>query len=199
MELARLFVGLPLPENYQRGLERLVQSLKPVVPGSCSWTRPGNWHITLAFLGDIPLARAPELSAVLAGISWNAFSFMAGGGGFFPSAKRPRVVWVGAAEGGDRCRELASSVAGALVSLGLTLDEKPFSAHLTVGRIKSSRPGADWQKVSVLLESAQWPVVKMDRFVLWRSFLGGDKGRGGAAAGPPGPRYVPLGEYGASG
>jgi 2'-5' RNA ligase len=198
MELARLFVGLRLPESYQRGLGQLVQSLNPIVPGSCSWTRTGNWHITLAFLGDIPLDRAPEIRTALAGISWKAFDFKAGGGGFFPSAKRPRVVWVGANEGGDSCRELASSVAGALASLGFTLDGKQYFAHLTVGRIKFSRPGADWEIISDMLESTQWPVVKMDHFVLWRSYLGGDGGRGGAA-GPPGPRYVPLGEYGAAG
>jgi RNA 2',3'-cyclic 3'-phosphodiesterase len=198
MELARVFVGLPLPESYQNGLGQLIQSLKPAVSVPCSWTRPGNWHITLAFLGDIPLDRVPEIGATLAEISWRAFDFKAGGGGFFPSAKRPRVVWVGADEGGDRCRELASSVAGALTSLGFTLDGKPYSAHLTVGRIKFSRVGADWGNVSDMLESAQWPIVKMDHFVLWRSYLGGDGGRGGSA-GPPGPRYVPLGEYGAAG
>lgn len=198
MELARLFVGLPLPESYQRGLDQLVQSLKPVVPASCSWTKPGNWHITLAFLGDIPLSRAPEIDAALSAVSWGTFDFKAGGGGFFPSSARPRVMWVGAAGGEGCCRELASAVASALDWLGFKLDGRPYHAHLTVARIRETRPGADWKKVSDMLESTQWPAVKMDHFVLWRSYLGGDGGRSGSA-GPPGPRYVPLGEYGAAG
>lgn len=197
MELARLFVGLPLPESYQRGLGELVGALKSVVPGSCSWTKSGNWHITLAFLGDVPLTRAPEIGAALATVAWRAFDFRAGGGGFFPSVKRPRVLWVGAVEGFEPCRDLASAVTYTLAGLDFEPDGRPYSAHLTVARIKSSGSGADWDTASRVLASAQWPVVKMDHFVLWRSYLGGDGGLG--AAGVPGPRYVPLGEYGASG
>ena len=111
MELARLFVGLPLPESYQRGLGELVRSLKPVAPGSCSWTKPGNWHIKPSpFWGMPTLARIPDIGAALAGTGWRAFDFKAAGGGFFPSAERPRVLWVGAGQGEDQCREMAAAV-----------------------------------------------------------------------------------------
>ncbi|WP_051272668.1 RNA 2',3'-cyclic phosphodiesterase [Fundidesulfovibrio putealis] len=203
---ARLFVGLPLPESYQQGLAGLIRTLAPLVPGTCSWTKPGNWHLTLAFLGDVPLNIVPDLCAALASVRWEAFPFMAGGGGFFPSPECPRVFWVGAAEGGRPCRELAWAVKDALASFGLGQDARPFAAHLTLARIRSSRPGADWKRPLGEVQGANWPQVVMDRFVLWRSYLGGALGEGtpegpaeNVRAGQPGPRYLPLGEFGASG
>lgn len=195
MELARLFIGLPLPESYQEGLGALVRTLKPVVPASCSWTRPGSWHLTLKFLGDTPLTALPAIQAALAEVPFEPFTFRAGGGGFFPSIERPRVMWVGAAGGGGRIRELAEWMQAALEPLGFPSETRPFSAHLTVARIKSCRYGADWKKPLGILLKTGWPETVMDRFVLWRSYLGG----GEAADGPPGPRHVPLGDFGAAG
>lgn len=206
----RLFVGLPLPESYQQGLADLTRALGPLVPGTCSWTRPGNWHLTLSFLGDTPLEIVPDLCAALASVRWEPFAFMAGGGGFFPSPECPRVFWVGAAEGGRPCRELAWAVKDALAPFGLAQEARPFAAHLTLARIRSSRPGADWKRPLGEVQGAQWPQTIMDRFVLWRSFLGetlGGAQEEGTTEGPgenvragqPGPRYLPLGEFGASG
>lgn len=194
MELARLFIGLPLPEFYQEGLDALVRALKPVVPTVCSWTRPGTWHLTLKFLGDTPVETVPALQAALKEIPWEPFAFRAGGGGFFPSAERPRVMWVGAAEGGLGCRELSQWIEAALGPIGVAPETRPFSAHLTVARIKSCRYGADWRKALGIMLKTGWPEITVDRFVLWRSYLGG-----GSAGDPPGPHHVPLGEYEAAG
>ncbi len=197
MELARLFVGLPLPESYQEALSGLLRELKPAVPGKCSWTKPGNWHVTLKFLGDVPMEILPDVSAALSCVSFKPITFKAGGGGYFPSAERPRVLWAGAAEGGAACSALASDVEAAMAQVGFAPEERPFSVHLTLARVKSSRSGADWKKPLGIVVKARWPEIVLDRFVLWRSYLGGEEG--GAGGGPPGPRYVPLGEYGASG
>jgi 2'-5' RNA ligase len=200
MDIARLFVGLPLPEYYQSGLDGLVRSLKPAVQGSFTWARPGSWHLTLKFLGDVPTQRLPELDAALKSVSWRAFPFRAGGGGFFPSAARPRVLWVGVASGAGRCRELTAAIEEALFELGFEPEARSFSAHLTVARIKSSPRGADWKKTMEILLKTEWPETIMDRFVLWRSYLGGGETvRLDEPGGSPGPRHVPLGEYGATG
>lgn len=197
MELARLFVGLPLPREYQDGLAALTRSLGPAAPGQCSWTRPGNWHVTLKFLGETPLEALPDVHAALSAVAWEPFALRAGGGGFFPSAKRPRVLWVGVARGAPELRALAGQVDGALAMAGFAPEAREFAAHLTVARIKFSRPGSDWKTTLGILLEAKWPEFTADRFTLWRSMLGG--GKAGEAGGPPGPRYVPLGEYGASG
>jgi len=202
MEKLRLFVGLPLPESYQQGLAALTRDLKPVVPGSCSWTRPGNWHLTLKFLGDVPLEAVAGIQAALAGISWEAFTLRAGGGGFFPPQGRPRVAWVAAAEGGIECVRLAGLVERALAPLGFAPEKREFAAHLTVARIKAARAGADWKAALGVMLRATWPETVVDRLVLWRSYLGQGQGQGqgdGGGVGLPGPRYVPLREFGATG
>jgi 2'-5' RNA ligase len=201
MDIARLFVGLPLPESYQDGLAALTKSLKYVVPGSCSWTRPGSWHVTLKFLGDVPMDNAEAVRAALAAVAWKPFAFRAGGAGFFPNIHHPRVAWVGAAEGGAACIALAAAIEAALTPLGFAPDSRPFSTHLTVARIKSSPRGADWHRTLAAMLAASWPDAVMDRFVLWRSYLGNSRqGSGeGSVASPPGPRHVPLWEFGASG
>jgi 2'-5' RNA ligase len=195
MDVGRLFIGLALPDELKHGLAELQRGLKRKVPGSCSWTRPGAWHVTLAFLGDTPMDKLADLETALAGVAWRAFALRPGGCGFFPSMSRPRVLWVGAAEGGGAMAALARDIGQALEPLGFTPDPRPFTAHLTVARIKHGPPGADWRKAMDEVNRARWPKTLIDRFVLWRSYLGGEAGGGGR----PGPLHVPLREFGASG
>jgi len=208
MESARLFVGLPLPGEHRRELARLLEDIKPLAPGPCSWTRPDNWHLTLKFLGETPAGRIDDVLRALSGVSWEAFPFRPGGGGFFPGPDRPRVAWVGVAEGGAACRDLARKVDHAVSGLGFEPESRPFAPHLTVARVKGPSRGARWAALLAELLKREWPPVVMDRFVLWRSYSGGggpgnwgpESGeRGAEPGGPPGPRYVSLGEFGASG
>jgi 2'-5' RNA ligase len=54
----------------------------------------------------------------------------------------PKVIWAGLGEGADRLLALHSSVRGRLEIAGFNFDNKPFAAHITVGRVKSGPPGA---------------------------------------------------------
>lgn len=248
MELHRLFIGMPLPEEYQNALKSLSATLRPLIRSKCTWTRPGNWHITLKFLGDTPVAAIAAIDAALAGMVWQAFPFAAGGGGFFPSPVRPRVLWVGTAKGGREMSALAAGIGNALTAVGIAPEARPFTAHLTLARIRhpgrearperrehqahavpvehpayperperpersgreeregrerpaghTSQPslGDNWRAVLETLQQTRWPETVMERFVLWRSLRGG--GEAGERPGPPGPRYVPVGTYAASG
>lgn len=146
MEFHRLFIGLPLPEAYQLALEALTTVLRPHVRSKCAWTKPCDWHLTLKFLGDTPIVAIPAIQAALSAVAWEPFAFTAGGGGFFPSALRPRVLWVGAGQGGRETCALAASIESALAGLGMAPDARPFTVHLTLARIKGSarrerRPG----------------------------------------------------------
>ena len=81
MATQRLFVGLPLPQGYQQGLAKLQESLKEVLSGKFTWTRPGNWHLTLKFLGDTPEDLLPAVEEALAGVSFSRLSPRRGRGG----------------------------------------------------------------------------------------------------------------------
>ena len=98
-------------------------------------------HLTVQFLGDV----SPEqLDAILpalreAAAGFPAFDLTLAGVGAFPSADRPRVVWVGATDGADRARALARCVAEALTPLGFPPDAGEFVPHQTLFRVRSPR------------------------------------------------------------
>ncbi|RIK15708.1 MAG: hypothetical protein DCC51_14360 [Anaerolineae bacterium] len=78
------------------------------------------------------------------------FVMRLGGVGCFPNARRPRVVWVGLAEEEARLVSLKAALDASLAPLDWTPDDKPFRAHLTLGRVKDERgvQGVDWAKRS---------------------------------------------------
>ena len=175
MGVQRLFMGLPLPEAYQQRLEEVRKRWRPRLESKLTWTRPGNWHITLHFLGDTEEDRIPVLVEELGRVRFAPFTLQGGGGGFFPPPKgnrpqQPRVVWVGLEEGGAECVALASSLGIALKGLGYELDPRPFRPHLTLARVKAARRDP-WEDLLAALQQEPWPECVMDRFVLWRSVL----------------------------
>ena len=68
-----------------------------------------------------------------------AFDVSLGGLGAFPSSSRPRVLWAGLAEGAAAACDLASRIDGELHALGFARETRPFSAHVTLGRVRTPR------------------------------------------------------------
>lgn len=182
----RCFVGLPLPEAWQQALGRVTRALSGRLASRVAWTRPGNWHLTLKFLGDVAPARVPDIAAALARVPFTAFGLRLGAAGFFPPRGAPRVVWAGLAAGAEDAARLAAGVEAALAPLGFEPEARAFAAHLTLGRVKAAAAGEDWGKVAQALAGERWPEARAERLVLWRSVLG-----------PGGPKYAALREFAA--
>lgn len=145
MATARLFVALDLGPDLRRELAACVQRLRPAVPET-KWVRPEAMHLTLAFLGDTPLERLDELSAVLTAVTSGTapFSCAVKGIGVFPGTRRPAVVWAGIDAGSVRLGQLAQRVREGLAAASLPSDPHPFAAHVTIGRVRHHtrlRPG----------------------------------------------------------
>jgi 2'-5' RNA ligase len=185
--MIRAFIGLPLPGVYQERLKQARGRLEPGLRSKLSWTRPGNWHVTLKFLGDIGDDRVEPISRALAGVAWDGFAVRGGGGGFFPGPDRPKVVWVGLALGADQCRDLAGRIERALEPLGLEPERRPFSPHLTVARVKRGERDP-WPEALSALAAMDWPEFRAERFTLWKSELSSQ-----------GPTYTALAEFPAGG
>jgi RNA 2',3'-cyclic 3'-phosphodiesterase len=182
----RCFIGLPLPESWQTGLSRVTARLSGALSSRISWTRPGNWHLTLKFLGDVGEERLPDLARALRAVAFAPFVLAVGRAGFFPAPGRgsPRVLWTGLKLGGPECARLAATVEQALAPLGFAPEARPFAAHLTLGRVKAAVPGDDWALVERAVDGEAWPEAEMSRFVLWRSVPGAG-----------GPHYSSLAEF----
>jgi 2'-5' RNA ligase len=100
------------------------------------WEQPERYHLTLQFLGPVR-ELAPVVDGLAAAVAGREqFPFRLGGAGAFPKPGRARVVWIGAAVGGDDLVALAGTVAGALRPAGYEPDRQAFHPHLTVARLK---------------------------------------------------------------
>ena len=104
---------------------------------SVSWVAPENLHVTLQFIGEADPGTARRIAEQLAPpFDTPAFDIAVAGVGAFPPAGQPRVVWLGVADGGVPLAGLAREVNARLDQLGLPRDDRPFRAHLTIGRVK---------------------------------------------------------------
>ncbi|MBI5518436.1 MAG: RNA 2',3'-cyclic phosphodiesterase [Desulfovibrio sp.] len=181
----RCFVGLPLPEAWQRGLDDLCGGLARALASRIGWTKPGNWHVTLKFLGEVDEARLGELCAALAQVEFAPFSFRLGMAGSFGQRGAPRTLWAGLAQGAQECARLAAGVERALGPLGFVPEGREYRPHVTLGRVRRAAPGDGWeqagQAVSQALGGPGFASGCAGEFVLWRSILG-----------PQGPKYLAL-------
>ncbi len=136
----RLFVAVPFPADVKNELGKLIDDWRRE-QGKITWVKKENLHLTLKFLGETPLEKLEvlkkNLTASLNGAA--AFQVSLSGAGTFPNFNRARVIWVGVSEGGEKLAELCQKVEEAARPLGFPAEEREFSAHLTVGRVKDVR------------------------------------------------------------
>jgi 2'-5' RNA ligase len=117
---------------------------------------PHNVHLTLKFLGDVSpttlqnLAEAIKVEAA----SHGKFSISVGGLGAFPNPRRARVIWIGL-EAPPALDTLRRGVEAAAAQLGYAPDGRPFSPHLTIGRVEQNASAADLQRIHTALEATK--------------------------------------------
>lgn len=174
----RLFVAVPVGEGARTAVRDLVDCLAadPAHPevGRLRWALSDNLHLTLRFLGPTSPDRLDALvaAATAAASGQPTFEARLSGAGAFPSASRPRIVWLGIETGVEGLRALAARLDDELEARGWPRDDRPFRAHLSVARADGVPGGG--RAVEALASAATtldaaWPV---DRVVVYRSELG---------------------------
>jgi len=134
----RLFTAIDIPEDVMEGLRSLLKRLKPLA--KLSWSPVENLHITTKFIGEWPEERLDEMKRALAATPAPfPVEIAVRGLGWFPNERRPRVFWAGI-EGGEPLRSLAHATEQAVAQLGVPVEERPYSPHLTLARIKEAVP-----------------------------------------------------------
>jgi len=94
-------------------------------------------HLTLRFLGEIPQATVDQVKEAMDSVRFSAFEIEFNGLGAFPNLNRINVVWVGIKTGHEQLSEIFHQLEPKLRKIGLPADNKGFSPHLTIARIKS--------------------------------------------------------------
>lgn len=164
----RLFLAVPFTTEVRSGLVRHLDAALDgrSIPGRS--VAPESWHMTLRFLGDTSWEAYEVLLAAL-GEADLGQSFTLGFSrlGAFPRPERTRVLWLGTKEGVDELRALAAVVERCAVAAGFEPDERRFSAHLTLSRLRPE------QNVSALVAAVPpFPLpLPVSDVVLYRSHL----------------------------
>jgi 2'-5' RNA ligase len=149
------------------------------------WTDTGNFHITIAFLGDTDEGRVPDIAAMLGEVCKGIgnFDLVLNGAGVFRNLSDPRILWTGT-EPSDKLTEIYHSVKNGLHNITIPFEDHGFNPHLTLGRIKNI---SDTGRLKSLIEKHNGISVQKQAIrsvILYESILS-----------QYGPTYKPLGEY----
>jgi len=136
--MTRAFIALSLPENILAALGSVSGELEKSV--DAKWVKPKAMHLTLKFLGNIDETSLAGLSAGMDEIAsgYSPFEMVLSPLGAFPSTKKARVIWAGIDTDIIRLRNLASSIDALSAQFGVAKEERTFSAHITLARLKTS-------------------------------------------------------------
>jgi 2'-5' RNA ligase len=180
-ELIRSFLAVEVPADVRAEVARLLGSLRGKPGPGVRWVKPDVMHLTLVFLGEVPagFVRSADERLAQALPPLPAFRCRLAGLGAFPNPNRARVAWVGVDTGRDELVALQRTASAALARIGYQPERRPFSPHLTLGRLRE--PGDVATLVAGPFQSTEFGV---ERVVLFRSVLR-----------PQGPEYTELHEY----
>ncbi len=138
---SRIFVAFTIPDVQRTRLGRLQGLIAPDIPNA-RWNTPEMFHVTLAFLGDVPDTDLNVVCRAVAEASkgFKPFTLNLQSLGAFPDPSRPRIVWVGVTGPGlGVLADLQQSVVRAVSEAGYPPEDDRFSPHLTLGRLKPRR------------------------------------------------------------
>lgn len=165
----RLFVAFDVPTPLLEEVHARTEELRSMLPGA-RWTPVANQHVTLRFLGATPGDAADLLRGLCADVaaSHAPARLRLTTIGAFPKARRARVVWAGIADRSDLSGSLHAALESGARSLGFAPEERPYSPHLTLARLKTP---AAVPEAAAGISFTDLPAFPLDELVVYRSHL----------------------------
>lgn len=179
--MIRLFVGVGLPTDVCMRLSVLGAG----VPGA-RWVPPENYHLTLRFIGEVTEGDAEDIHEALMTVRTKAFDIALAGVGHFESKGQVHTLWAGVEKNPD-LTALHDRIESVLVRLGLEPEERRYTPHVTLARLRDTpvHRVSQFLATNALFRAGPVPV---DHFTLFSSYLQGS-----------GPIYSAEAEYPLSG
>lgn len=187
----RLFVALDIDDVVRSRIARFLDGVREFALDA-RWARAESLHVTLKFIGEKSTEDVERIKSALDTIVADAFEMNYRGYGFFPSARSPRVFWIGI-EAGPTLSALAALVDDRLASFDIPKEEHAFTPHLTLARSGSSgsprrqkadRPNRNFQRLQeklATLPAPEFGTMTVREFFLYQSQLS-----------PAGSKYAKL-------
>lgn len=177
----RLFIAVELAEAIRERLSAAQERLRRC-PCGVKWVKPELMHLTLKFLGEVEEAAIAGIGAAIAAAAQGVspFDLTVAGLGAFPERGAPRVLWAGIQDNGSLAL-LNRRLEEGLAPLGFPPEGRPFSPHLTIGRVKEPRGAGALRGVLDRERAAEFGSCRVEEIILMLSVLS-----------PAGPTYTPL-------
>ncbi len=156
-EMIRAFIAIELSGELKKMLIRTGRDLATrIPPAAVRWVKPAAMHLTLQFLGDTPAATLDAITRAIeaATLGVPPITMTTGGLGCFPNLRRPRVVWVRLVEPSGHLAQIKDALDRELEPLGFKPERRPFSPHLTLGRVHKRAGREDARRLGRVVESA---------------------------------------------
>ena len=143
MSKSRTFIAIEAADEVHGLALGAIKRLRPLAD-NVNWVAPDNLHWTLQFLGDVGDVQLFEVCQAVAKVAaeFPCFSLTADSLDAFPSAERPRAIWLGAEEGSETLCQLQARIEDCLSDVGFRPERRRYVPHLTLGRVsKGSHAG----------------------------------------------------------
>ena len=155
--MLRAFIAIHIPRPVREAIGQSVMGLyRAVSRSTVRWVALENLHLTLKFLGDVSTSSLSSLQQMLAAEASRHAAFQIGAGtlGVFPDLKHPRVIWIGL-QAPPALSALQHGVEAAMERLGYPPETRPFSPHLTVGRVQEHVASQYLNNLRAAIEASQ--------------------------------------------
>jgi RNA 2',3'-cyclic 3'-phosphodiesterase len=197
----RVFIGIDLNPKVRGRIQRFLEGVEGFAPDA-RWVSADSLHVTLKFIGEQKAEQVEAITQRLRKIEAPAFEIRFREYGFFPTAKAPRVFWIGIQSGENSAQpaaltQLAETIDAATAELGIPREERAFSPHLTLARAGGRSGSPKWRKgdapntVFAVLEKRLATMGELDfgkiaarEFILYQSQLS-----------PRGSKYTKLEKF----
>ena len=149
MEKIRTFIAVNLSSDIKEYLSSLMGNIS-IPESKIKWVDKDNLHITIKFLGYLSQEKIELIKSELKEITSQHKPFLiqlSSYIGVFPTYTMPRIVWIGIKEGVNRLEELYNSIEINFFKGGFLKEEKGFSSHITIGRVKYIKDKANFIQI----------------------------------------------------
>jgi RNA 2',3'-cyclic 3'-phosphodiesterase len=167
----RCFIAVGIPGPLKEAVAGAIEALKKC-GADVRWVAAENVHLTLKFLGETGESMVVRISDALSErlSSYSPFCINISGVGCFPDIRRPRVIWVGIEES-PALKKLAGEVESLLADFGYPADDRAFSPHLTIGRVRSPKGIRGMMKDLEKLAAYSFGAMEIESVSLMKSEL----------------------------
>lgn len=168
----RTFVAAAISEAVRGKLTEIQACLKQT-GAAVGWVAPANIHLTILFLGSVFESQAVALATAIDGITavYQPCTLEVKGMGYFGRPRSPRIIWAGMTGDLQPLLALQAEIVAAAKKTGIFPDAKPFTPHLTIGRVRSARTAGALLTVLETCRDTAFGTITIDRMLLMKSAL----------------------------